>query len=179
MVIEPGIPDAFESNAGDDFHLQWAARKALGMLHPRSTLMGLGLDQVHPEDVGLVEHGGDSLLGIDLAEYYDGGSFNSAKKVVHTQLKYSTRRADSPWTAALLSPAGTASNKSIIRRLADVYLHYAGQFGRDDTLKKLKIKLISNRPLRCTPKRCTACRQAVSFHPTIACQYGCIVESDG
>ena len=147
MNIEPGTPDAFESNAGDDFHLQWAALKALRMLHPRSTLISLGLDQVHPEDVGLVERGGDSLLGIDLAEYYGGRSFNLANKVVHTQLKYSTRRADLPWTAALLSPKSPSeSKKCIIRRLTEIYSHYAKQFGRDEAMKKLSIKLISNRP---------------------------------
>lgn len=146
MTTEPGIPDAFESNAGDDFHLQWAARKAIGMLHPYSTLMGIGLDQVHPDDVGRVELGGDSLLGIDLAEYYGGKSFRSANEVVHSQLKYSTRQANKPWTASKLSPAGKASKKCVIRRLADVYSHYEQKFGREETLKKLKIKLISNRP---------------------------------
>jgi len=147
MTDDLGTPDAFESNAGDDFHLQWAARKALGMLHPRSKLVGLGLDQVHPEDVGLVKRGGDSLLGIDLAEYYGGRSFKLASKVVHTQLKYSTRRADLPWTAALLSPKSPSdSKKCIIRRLTEIYSHYAKRFGRDEAMKKLSIKLISNRP---------------------------------
>lgn len=146
MITEPGIPDAFESNAGDDFHLQWAARKALSMLHPRSTLKGIGLDQVHPDDVGRMDQGGDSLLGIDLAEYYGGDSFAFAEQVVHTQLKYSTRRAYQNWTAALLSPTGKAAKKCIIRRLTDVYAHYVKQFGREETLKKLRIKLVSNRP---------------------------------
>jgi len=145
MAIDPGVPDAFESNAGDDFHLQWAARKVLGMLHPRSTLMGVGLDQVHPDDVGRVERSGDSLLGIDLAEYYGGDSFNSANNIVHSQLKYSTRRTNMPWTAARLSPTGADSKNCIIRRLADVYAHYVREFGRDNTLRKLQIKLISNR----------------------------------
>jgi hypothetical protein len=140
-------PDAPESNAGDDFHLLWAARRALLLLHPRTDLKGFRLEGPPPEEMVQVDAIGDKLLGIDLAEYFGGTRFEEASKVVYSQLKYSTRRPNEAWTAARLAQGKRKKHSgSIIHRLAQVYKAYADTFGRESVLAKLSIQVVSNRP---------------------------------
>lgn len=141
------IPEAPESNAGDDFHLLWAARKALELLDPNGTLKALSIEGPAPEDA-IIDRDGDQLLGIDLAEYYEGEDFNSSSQVIYSQLKYSTRRAQDSWTASQLCQGkkrGTAG--SIVHRLAQVFAAHLKKFDRDTVLSRLRLKLVSNRPI--------------------------------
>ncbi len=143
-------PDAPESNAGDDFHLLWAARKALSMLWPGSPLKGIRLEGPLPREAYEVDPRGDNLLGIDLAEYFGGDDFLSSTKVVYSQLKYSTRQSRKRWTAVRLADGKNGGFKgSIIHRLSSVFKAYLNEFGRDTVLAKLRISLVSNRP--CNP----------------------------
>jgi len=140
-------PDAPESNAGDDFHLLWAARRALALLRPNTDLKGIRLEGPPPDEAKEVDRDGDQLLGIDLAEYFGGSRFEGAAVVSHSQLKYSTRRSQVVWTAARLAQGKRKGhNGSIVQRLGDVYRAYIEHFGREAVLAKLQLRLVSNRP---------------------------------
>ena len=143
------VPDAAESNAGDDFHLLWAARRALRLLDLNGWMKGVRVEGPNPKDAVVTEsNDGDSLLGIDLTEYFGGTDFRTADRVTYSQLKYSTRRADQDWTAAKLVEGKNAAkphNASVIHRLSQAYKAHLDTYGRDIALSKLSIQLISNR----------------------------------
>ena len=134
---------ARESSAGDDFHILWAALAAVRLLDDHSGLLRIRLEGLPPSELTV---GDDQLIGVDLAEYYRGGSVATADRVVVSQLKYSVRHPTRPWTSARLA-AGGASRVSVIRRLAQAYLAFENDLGRDETLRKVSIRLISNQPI--------------------------------
>lgn len=90
----PGVEPAGarESNAGDEFHILWALRRALLMLSPASELRAVRLEGVSPLDPASSEM--DQLQGVDLTEYYGGMDSGSAARVILSQLKYSQRHPE-------------------------------------------------------------------------------------
>ncbi|AOT68300.1 P-loop NTPase family protein [Geosporobacter ferrireducens] len=137
---------ALPSNAGDDFHLLWAAQKILEMLKPNVTLTAVTVEGPAWQDSVLSDIEDSKLYAIDLAEYYGGTDFQSASKIVFSQLKYSTYMGDVAWTAASLCRSDNKKkDNSIIRRLADAYKEYTEK--NEDSKDKLIIKFVSNRPI--------------------------------
>lgn len=113
------IAGARESNAGDDFHLVWAAKKALALLEPNTNFKALSVEGPSLEDERNFEIDSKDLLSIDVAEYYGDKTFETASNVIFSQLKYSTRNANKDWTLAnLCTPTNKKKDNSIIRRLA-------------------------------------------------------------
>jgi len=146
MLSNKKLPGAGESCAGDDFHLLWASRKAMELLLPNSKLKLLSIEgPVGAES--MLDIDGDKLLAIDLAEYYGGETFEKAEEVIVSQLKYSTRTPEKTWTASRICVSKNKNKtNSIVRRLAETFEFYY-TYGRDKVLERLKIKLISNRPV--------------------------------
>lgn len=141
-----GTPGAIESNAGDDYHILWACRRALRLLEPDS-----GLSLVHVEGVSRDDEAAtadpDAFLGVDLTEYYGGASIADAFHVVFSQLKYSQRHPDRPWTAArLCEKSKGVRDRSVIARLAQAFSGFYEGHARTLVIERLRIKLISNRP---------------------------------
>lgn len=147
-LVKP-ISEAPESNAGDDFHRIWAAKKALELIKFESDgLKGLSIEGAEADEAKEIDETGKKLLSIDLAEYYGDRDFNSAKRVVFSQLKYSTRNSDTSYTAARLCVGkGEKKDRSIIEKLADSFKAYRDKYGRDTVNEKLKVKLVTNRPI--------------------------------
>lgn len=100
-VAHTGAP---ESNAGDDFHFVWAARRALQLIRPGTTLQLVKIEGVTPRDLALAQtiDPEDAFLGVDMTEYHGGTDFRTASHVIVSQLKYSVWNADKPWTIARL-----------------------------------------------------------------------------
>lgn len=140
------LPGARESNAGDDFHLLWAARRAVRLLDQASGLRRMLVEKVSPSDERPPTSGGDYFLGVDLSEYYGGEDFQTATRVVASQLKYSTRHPSRAWTASRLCAAGTNKSASVIRRLVDIYKGYVAGARREEVVTTLTIRLVSNQP---------------------------------
>jgi hypothetical protein len=138
------LPGARESGAGDQFHFLFAARRAVDLLDPSSKLERVRLEGFSPSEPASAS--ADLLLGADLTEYYGGGSFSSAEKVVVSQLKYSHRRPDRAWTAARMTTATSASGHSVISRLAELYVAVKGNHSRAEAIRKLRLRLVSNQP---------------------------------
>lgn len=141
-------PDAAESNAGDDFHVLWTVRKCLELLNfSKEGLKAVSIEGLTSADEKRMVNLADSLLGVDLTEYYGGESFSEAYKIIVSQLKYSTRHADRPWTTALICKGKKhAFRGSIIHRLAKFFTEASLSHSREEIQSKLSIKLVSNRP---------------------------------
>lgn len=135
---------ARESNAGDDFHVLWAARRAVHLLNPQSDLRRVFVEKLSAVDEALSDSDEDLFLGVDISEYFGGDTFASATHIDVSQLKYSTRHPEQTWTASRLTQ--TNRSVSVIRRLAAVYQGYAQNHSRDEVVRKLRIRLISNQP---------------------------------
>ena len=138
------LPGARESNAGDEFHILWGVSLCLRMIRPDSPLHRVLIEGVSPIDS--TGASARSFLAADITEYYGGDNFEQATATVLCQLKYSHRNPDRQWTAAELAPNGKRREQTILGKLVDAYSEYRRQYGRDDVLKKLKIRLTSNRP---------------------------------
>jgi hypothetical protein len=74
------MQNALASNAGDRYHFVYADRRILDMLHPRNNLELIVKENVTIKDQRTANTP-DSLLGVDLTEYY--GSLKS--EVVNEQ----------------------------------------------------------------------------------------------
>lgn len=163
------IPGAIESNAGDEFHIIWAARRCVELLRNAS-----GLSSILVEDISEIDSEGleeDKFLSVDLAEYFlfnaDQGqppavSLPAASKVVLSQLKYSTRHPSKAWTASrLCTEKGTKRAHSVLSRFSDTFKELRKKYARDEVRQKLTIKLISNQPAL---PALLSCIDAVSKH---------------
>lgn len=142
---------AAESNAGDRFHILWACRRCLEMVHPKATLVGVVIEGVAEEDVSGVDD--DLFLAADLTEYYGGAlprdrmSLGTSARVVVSQLKYSTRHPTKDWTASrLCKKEGKERPHSIVSRLSDTFLGFMAKNDREDVIERLTICLVSNQP---------------------------------
>ncbi|HEY6807075.1 MAG TPA: hypothetical protein VI306_26085 [Pyrinomonadaceae bacterium] len=144
MKEKSALPGARESNAGDDFHILWAARRAVQLLNPQNGLKKVLVEKLSTEDESLADGEEDLFLGVDLSEYFGGDTFASAERVDVSQLKYSTRHGSRAWTASRLGQINRGA--SVIRRLAGIYQGFTRRNSRDDVVEKLRIKLVSNQP---------------------------------
>jgi len=142
------VPDAADSNAGDDFHILWSMRKCIELINfDDSGLKAVSVENLTEKDSFLTSENPEKFLGVDLTEYYSGTSFEKADRVVISQLKYSTRYPNKKWTVSSVSSGKTKSPKgSIIHRLADIFKELTSKKSEQDVIAKLTIKLVSNRP---------------------------------
>lgn len=141
--VDTELAGARESNAGDDFHILWATRRALGLLDQSADLASVTVEELSPADEEHTDSA--STLGVDLTEYFGGGGFASARRVVVSQLKYSARNPSRPWTAARLAKP-PSKGASVVRRLAEVYSELARNHPRKRVLQTLQVRFVSNRP---------------------------------
>lgn len=142
------IPDADLSGAGDDFHILWAIKKSLELLNfDNQGLKAVTIEGFEKNLSKKIDPSGEKFLGIDLTEYFGGNNFESAESIVISQLKYSTRRVSENFTFSKLyeSKKTKSYEGSIIHRLATIFKTFLDEFGRDEIIKKVKIKLVSNR----------------------------------
>lgn len=139
-------PSVSDLAAGDNITLLWVARRAVQLLDPAIGLRRVVVQNVSSSGEPPQASDEDYFLGVDLSEYYGGEDFQTATRVVASQLKYSTRHPSRAWTASRLCAAGTNRSASVVRRLADVYKGYVAGASREDVVTKLTIRLVSNQP---------------------------------
>ncbi|PZX93153.1 AAA family ATPase [Flavobacterium aquariorum] len=142
------ISEAPESNAGDDFHVLWTLKKSLNLLNfDDNGLKAIYIEGVEQNLATKIDATGEKLLGVDLLEYYGGEKFIEAEKIIISQLKYSTRRIKQNINFSELYKGKKSGNTdgSIIHRFSTIYKTLIDEFGEELVLKKVQIKLISNR----------------------------------
>jgi GGDEF domain-containing protein len=159
-------PGARESSAGDQFHLLYAARRAIALLDPASGLQRVRLEGLSPEEPASASV--NLLLGIDLVEYYGGGTFETADHVVVSQMKHSQRQPDKAWTAARLCASSRKNGPSVISRLAESFSGFREAHSRKQLLQKLRLRLVSNQPAGGGLVEAVAAAQALIGSRTVA-----------
>ena len=146
--IHKTIPDADLSSAGDDFHILWTIKKSLELLNfDNSGIKAINIEDVELSESDQLDPTGRNLLGVDLSEYYGADNYIEAEKVVISQLKYSTLRSTKNYTLGELwsGKKSKSTEGSLIHRLANIFKIYLNEFGRESVLKKVQIKLVTNR----------------------------------
>src|SRR3954453_5593979 len=138
--VEP--PGARESSAGDGFHGLWAVRRALVMLEPDTGLQRGVMEGISPVDPAA--RSPELLQGAELTEYYGGGTFDSAERILVTQLKYSERSPDKPWTPARLAQKGSRGQPGVVPRFSEIYRAFRAEHVRHEVLTRLGLRLVSN-----------------------------------
>lgn len=136
---------ARDSNAGDQFHFLWSARKAMQLIRPGTSLQLLKVEGVTPVDAVNGRDGQDQFLAADVTEYHGGVDFATAARVVISQLKYSVRKPQRAWTVARLT-ARDGNKKSVLRKLADAYRGFVAGRGASAPASVLRLQLVSNQP---------------------------------
>lgn len=142
------IPDADLSSAGDDFHVLYTIKKSLELLNfDDRGLKAITVEGFENNASKKIDPTGEMFLGIDLTEYYGGKDFENSHAIIISQLKYSTRRVDENYTYSKLYEGKKSGSYtgSIIHRFATIYSTFLKEYGREEVLKKIKIKLVSNR----------------------------------
>ncbi|MBK9456249.1 MAG: hypothetical protein IPO24_11985 [Bacteroidetes bacterium] len=131
MKLLKTIPDAPESNAGDDFHVMWTIKKSFELLNLEvEGLQAITVEGVSLNDRQNINPYGDKLLGVDIAEYFGGADFIAARRVTISQLKYSTRRSDENWTIGKIIKGKKKGSfdGSIVHRLSTIYKAHLDKF---------------------------------------------------
>ncbi len=133
------------SNAGDDYHELWAARRALELITPGTDLVELTVEGVRADDADGID---DALWdGVDAAFYY-GPDIETIEGVDLVQFKYSGSEPDTPWTVARLAYAKNKSKtNALIARLASAWKGMRKQRRELDAADNIVVKLASNQPL--------------------------------
>ncbi len=133
------------SNAGDEFHVRYAARRIIRLLDPTTTL-----ELVRVENAELPVLDDNDFLSIDLTEYYGGRTLRDAKLVVASQLKHRAHGARRRWTAKSLVSNRRGPGTSVVRGLAKSFDDFGKYVKNDKLLSSLTIRLISNESLNPT-----------------------------
>jgi hypothetical protein len=125
------------SREGHEYHVAWAAKVALKLIHPNSDLTAISIEGF---DVENAKHLSDEAMDIaDLVQYYDGNTFASAKKLEVLQFKYSPTRPEETLTASDLQKTLT----KFIAAQNDI----ENEIGQQSCEMKTEFQFISNRPV--------------------------------
>ena len=107
------------SNAGDDFHELWVARRAISLLSNKDGLEAIAVEGVSPEDRTSTPP--EVRAGIDCTLYFGGRSAREAERVEVVQVKYSTTQPRTKWTVARLTYPRKKRPRSIFFKLAKAW----------------------------------------------------------
>lgn len=158
------IQDADISSAGDDFHILWTIKKSLELLNfDDSGIKAINIEDIELSESKQLDPTGKNLLGVDLSEYYGADNYIEAEKVVISQLKYSTLKSNKDYSLGELwkSKKSKSTEGSLIHRLANIFKIYLDEFGRESVLKKVHIKLVTNRSFN--PKHLKSIKDIKSY----------------
>jgi len=126
------------SRDGHEFHVAWAARRALQLVYSSDDLVGIAVEGLGPLDQARAS--ADTVEIADLTLYYgDEARFTSARSTAIVQLKYSIGSQEKPFRAS--------DAQKTIRKFAASYLNYKKNYGAQPVKQKLSFELVTNRPI--------------------------------
>lgn len=125
------------SRSGDQFHYQWAARQCLGLLAGADGLVAVAIEGASLDEGDASTSVGDEV--IDVALYYGSEDIMAAKSIRYMQLKHSSKKAHTPWTASGL--------KGTIEGFAGRFKELEATLGLDVLTKKVQFTFLTNRPI--------------------------------
>lgn len=130
------------SRDGDQFHYLWAARRCLLLLDPQSGLTAISIEGSSPSEASSPPDIRAGEQVIDMAEYYGNEEVAHARLVRYVQLKHSTLRPNTPWTASGL--------EQTLKGFSARYQEYESRFGIDDVAQRFEFCFVTNRPVSLT-----------------------------
>ena len=130
------------SNAGDDFHELWVARRAISLLSNKDGLEAIAVEGVSPED--RTSSSPEVRAGIDCTLYFGGRNARDAERVEVVQLKYSTTQPRTKWTVARLTYPQKRRPRSVFFKLAKAWAALASDRPSD---RATLATLVTNQPV--------------------------------
>jgi hypothetical protein len=125
------------SREGHEYHVAWAAKVALQLIHPNSNLIAIAIEGFSVENA---KHLSDDAMDIaDLVQYYGGITFDSEIKLEVLQFKYSPTRPEEDLTASDLHKTLT---KFVVTQ-NDI----ENEIGQQACEEKTEFQFVSNRPV--------------------------------
>ncbi|ONM42921.1 hypothetical protein BXT89_15375 [Halopseudomonas pachastrellae] len=125
------------SRSGDQFHYQWAARQCLGLLTGDNGLVAVAIEGASLDEGEASTSVGDEVIDVGL--YCGSEDITAATSIRYVQLKHSSRRAHTPWTASGL--------KGTIEGFAERFKELEASLGLDSLTNKVRFTFLTNRPM--------------------------------
>lgn len=125
------------SRSGDQFHYQWAARQCLGLLAGKAGLVAISIEGPSHDEGDASTDAGDEVIDVGL--YYGSEELTKARAVHYVQLKHSSRKAYTAWTASGLAKT--------IAGFAMRFKQLQGTLGVDALSEKVRFSFLTNRPI--------------------------------
>lgn len=125
------------SRSGDQFHYQWAARQCLGLLTGQNGLVAVAIEGASLDEGDASTSIGDEVIDVGL--YYGSEDVTAASSIRYVQLKHSSRKAHTPWTASSL--------KGTIEGFAGRFKELEASLGLDVLANKVQFVFLTNRPM--------------------------------
>jgi len=125
------------SRDGHEFHVAWAARVALELLHPKSPLKAISLEGFPVQDAKSFSK--EAMDIADLVKFYGGNTVERATRIDVLQLKYSPTKESEDLTASDL----TKTLKKFVETKSDL----TDRLGKKRASEVTFFEFISNRPI--------------------------------
>ena len=143
-VWSAGVSDGFPplvdvvraSRDGHEFHEAWAARTALELIPPGTSLTSIAIEGFAEADTQDLSAEAHDIA--DLVRYRGGHSFDCADRVETVQFKYSIAKAFEPMTAGSMTKT--------LGKFAAAESDIIAKWG-DEGLSKASFELVTNRPI--------------------------------
>jgi hypothetical protein len=134
--LKAGVDKIRASLDGHFYHHTWAARVALELLPPTSTLRILTIEDFSIEDDSSVSGAASEIA--DLVRYRGGVSIETASSVEVLQFKYSIARADQDVRAFDI--------KKTLEKFASTDADFIKHIGNDGVESVVRYEIVTNRP---------------------------------
>jgi hypothetical protein len=125
------------SRDGHEYHVAWAARVSLELLHPMAELKAISLEGFHVQEANNFSE--EAMDIADLVKYFGGSTVDEAKRIDVLQLKYSPTKENEGLTASDLSKT--------LQKFAQTKKDLKKKLGEERAAEVTFFEFVSNRPI--------------------------------
>jgi hypothetical protein len=125
------------SRDGHEYHVAWAARVSLELLHPMAELEAISLEGFSVEEANSFSK--EAMDIADLVKYFGGGTVDEAKRIDVLQLKYSPTKEKEGLTASDLSKT--------LQKFVQIKKDLKKRLGEERAAEVTFFEFVSNRPI--------------------------------
>ena len=125
------------SRDGHEYHVAWAARVSLELLHPMTELKAISLEGFSVQEANSFSE--EAMDIADLVKYFGGSTVDEAKRIDVLQLKYSPTKENEGLTASDLSKT--------LRKFAQTKKDLKKRLGEKRAAEVTFFEFVSNRPI--------------------------------
>ncbi len=125
------------SRDGHEYHVTWAARVSLELLHPMAELKAISLEGFHVQEANSFSE--EAMDIADLVKYFGGSTVDEARRIDVLQLKYSPTKENEGLTASDLSKT--------LQKFAQTKKDLQKRLGEERAAEVTFFEFVSNRPI--------------------------------